>query len=308
MANRFGFGRDNQVVILMAVLGVVLVMGLALTARWAGAAYQVAPVEPGSEAGAATSVREVATTYLRGVAIALVGGFWAGLLVTGPAIRLIMRLLAVTGGDDAQGRITEADEVVGDIDLGGTIGLIIFGGLFAGVVSAAIYVVVRRWLPSGRWAGVAFGGLHLVIAATRLDPLRPDNPDFDLVGPGWLAVGTFGLTAMAHGMAVVAFANRYSSAFLPDSDRRLARRRVVLPLALPGLMALATVMVAAAILGGLVLVLVVSRVGVAVEAARSRALVVSGRVALAGLALLMLPGAVTDLRDVVTRDESTATG
>jgi hypothetical protein len=294
-------GRDNQVVILMAVLGAALVGGLALTARWSRVGYRAAIVGAGSDRRAATSAREMATTYLRGVATALVAGFWAGLLVTGPAIRLIMRLLAVTGGDDAQGRITEADEVVGEIDLGGTIGLLVFGGLLAGIVSAAIYVVVRRWLPTGRWAGVAFGGLHLVIAATRLDPLRPDNPDFDLVGPSWLAVSTFGLAAMAHGMAIVAFANRYSSAFLPDPDpnRRLARRRIALPLVLPGLFALATVAVPLAVVAGLGVVLAVSRIGVLVEAARSRALLVGGRVALAGITLVMLPGAATDLHDIL---------
>ena len=56
-----------------------------------------------------------------GAAVGLTGGFWTGLLVTGPAVRLAMRLLAVTGGDDAQGRITEAEEVVGSVSLDGTI-------------------------------------------------------------------------------------------------------------------------------------------------------------------------------------------
>ena len=286
-----------------------LVVGLALTVRWAAAGYEVGMVVDHQRVGdAATSapVRAVVTSYFRGVAIALVGGFWAGLLVTGPAMRLIMRLLAVTAGDDAHGRLTEAEEVVGDIDLDGTLGLLVFGGLFAGLVSGVVYVVVRRWLPSGRWAGIAFGGLHLVIAATRLDPLRPDNPDFDLVGPGWLAVVTFGLAAMLHGMSVVAFANRYSSAFLPDPGTHVARRRVLLPLVLPGLIALASIVVPMAIVAGLVLVVAASRIGVVVEAACSRSLVVCGRVLLAGVTAVMLPGAVTDLRDIAIRDEPSA--
>lgn len=58
-----------------------------------------------------------------------------------------MRLLAATAGDDAQGRITEADEVVGSINLDGTIGLYVFGGILPGLLSGAIYVVFRRWLP-----------------------------------------------------------------------------------------------------------------------------------------------------------------
>lgn len=289
--------------ILISVLGVVLLVGLVLTLRWSGTRYEVG-VALGRPAGRVTAwppVRAVAVGYFRGVAVALVSGFWAGLLVTGPAVRLVMRLLAVTAGDDAQGALTEAEEVVGDIDLGGTLGLIVFGGLFAGLVSGLAYVVVRRWLPTGRWAGVAFGGLHLVLVATRLDPLRPDNPDFDLVGPGWLAVVTFGLAAMVHGMAIVAFANRYSRAFLPDPDRRAARRRIAVPLVLPALMVLASLVVPLAIVAGLVVVLAASRIGVVVDAVRSRALVVSGRVLLAVLTAVMLPGAVADLRDVVIR-------
>jgi hypothetical protein len=89
----------------MAILGVLLVIGIAVTARCGGVAYT--PWEPGA---AISPVRAVTLRYLRGVAIALVAGFWTGALLTGPAIRLIMRLLAVTAGDDAQGRITEARE------------------------------------------------------------------------------------------------------------------------------------------------------------------------------------------------------
>ena len=172
---------------------------------WGGIAYRLWEPESDDRSDRAetdntpASVRITVLRYMRGVAVALVGGFWAGALVTGPAVRLIMRLLAVTAGDDAQGRITEADEVVGRIELDGTIGLYVFGGVLPGLLSGAIYVVIRRWLPAGRIGGVVFGSLHLVVAATRIDPLRPDNPDFDLVGPGWLSVTTFGLTCVVHG-------------------------------------------------------------------------------------------------------------
>lgn len=287
----------------MAVLGLVLVVGLALTMRWTGTQYEAGALGDGPLTAGRTAapVRAVVSYYLRGVAIALVGGFWAGLLVTGPAIRLVMRLLAVTAGDDAQGRLTEAREVVGDVDLGGTVALMVFGGLFAGLLSGVVYAVIRRWLPSGRWAGITFGGLHLVIAATRLDPLRPDNPDFGLVGPGWLAVVTFGLAAMLHGMAVVAFSNRYSVAFSADLGAGVARPRVLLPLVLPGVIALASVVVAAAILTGLVVVVAASRISVIVGVARSRGLVVGGRVLLVAATAVMLPGAIADLQDIAIR-------
>jgi hypothetical protein len=46
-----------------------------------------------------------------------------------------------------------------------------------------------RWLQG--WSlCLTYGVLVLVVAGTRLEPLRRDNPDFDLVGLGWLSVAT----------------------------------------------------------------------------------------------------------------------
>jgi hypothetical protein len=289
--------------ILMGVVGLVFVVGTVLVLRWAGTGYQGWDPDPSGD-DLRPSVRTTVLRYLRGVAIFLVAGFWAGLLVTGPAIRLIMRLLAVTAGDDAQGRITEADEVVGSINVDGTIALILFGGVLTGLLSAAIYVVCRRLLPGGRLTGVTFGVLHLVIAATRLDPLRPDNEDFDLVGPGWLAVATFGLAAVLHGIAVVAFANRYSRALPARSHSRADRAWAIAPLVLPALLLIPGVALLVGLIGGLVLTVAASRIAPLVRFARSRTLVVAGRVAVGVTALLLLPGAVTDIRDVIDRDDA----
>ena len=278
----------------MAGLGGLLAAGLALTLAWGGLAY--APGDPGPGPAA------VARRYLRGLAVGITGGFWAGLLVTGPAVRLIMRLLAVTAGDGAQGRITEADEVVGSINVGGTVALILFGGVLPGLLSGALWVVVHRWLPAGRLGGVAFGGLHLVVAATRVDPLRPNNPDFDLVGPGWLSVVAFGLAALAHGMAVAALANRYSRAFPPAEAGWRARAAVIAPLAPAALLVLVVPLVVVTLALGLGAVVLLSRSAPLVRAVRSRAGLVAGRLALAAVALACLPGFVTDLYDVLVRD------
>ncbi|MEA2902342.1 MAG: hypothetical protein QOH36_2229 [Actinomycetota bacterium] len=288
--------------VLMLVLGALLIVGVTLTLRWGGTAYE--PWSPGDGGPVADRppLRTVGRGYLRGVAIALVGGFWAGALVTGPAVRLIMRLLAATAGDGAQGLLTEAEEVVGNIDLGGTIGLYLFGGIFPGLLSGALYLVFRRWLPAGRLGGVAFGALHLVIAATRLDPLRPGNPDFDLVGPGWLAVVTFSLAAVFHGMAVVALVNRYSTRFPPPAGSRASRVRSVLPLVLPALLLIPGAFLVFPLTIGLVATLVASRIPPVGRALRSGAAVVAGRIALAVVALAFLPGAVVDLHDVIVRD------
>jgi hypothetical protein len=311
-------GVHHGGMVLMAVTGVVLLVGVALTVWWSGTGYVT--WEPGLADDAdrrappaaddqRPSVRTSGLRYLRGVAIALVAGFWAGVLVTGPAVRLIMRLLAVTAGDDAQGRITEADEVVGRISLDGTIGLLVFGGILPGLLSGAIYVVCRRWLPGGRLAGVVFGGLHLVVAATRIDPLRPDNPDFDIVGPGWLSVTTFGLASILHGMAVVAIANRYSHSFPPDATSRAGqpgRGWAIAPLVPPVLMLVPGFVLLLPIVVGLAITCAASRVGPVVRAVRSRGALLAGRIAIGVAAVALLPGTIIDLRDVIDRDDGIA--
>jgi hypothetical protein len=288
---------------LMVVMGVLLLLGLTLTALWGGWRYRSWPSPPSAGAGDAEgqvpSLGTAALRYLRGVAVALVGGFWAGALVTGPAMRLIMRLLAVTAGDAAQGRLTEANEVVGDIDLEGTVGLYVFGGIFPGLLSGAIYVLARPWLPRGRAGGLVFGALHLVLAATRVDPLRPENPDFGIVGPGWLSVATFGAAAVVHGMAVAAFANRFSTAFPPPRPDASARVRSVLPLTVPVLFLIPGAFLLVPIALGLLLGLAVLKVEGGARIARNRTFLVAGRVVIAVLALALLPGTLTDLWDVL---------
>jgi hypothetical protein len=296
---------DNRGVFLMVVLGAILLTGVALALRWAGTPYRSwTPRPPGEQDDAKMGVpplRETALRYLRGVAVGLAAGFWTGALITGPAVRLIMRLLAVTGGDDAQGRITEANEVVGEITAEGTLGLIMFGGILPAMLSGAIYFAARPWLPDGRVGGLVFGALHLIVAATRIDPLRPDNVDFDLVGPGWLSALTFGATALVHGMAIAAFANRFSAVFPPTTADRRGWARAWAPLVLPALLVVPLAFALIPVAVGLVLALVGSRIEGARRLARSPRVLLAGRAVMALVALLFLPGAVSDLRDVVIR-------
>jgi hypothetical protein len=78
-----------------------MLVGIALTLWWGGTGYETSEPalavdtertsrSPADDRG--SSVRTSVLRYLRGVAIALVGRFWAGALVTGPFVRLIMRL------------------------------------------------------------------------------------------------------------------------------------------------------------------------------------------------------------------------
>ena len=57
--------------------------------------------------------------YLWYLTLAISSGVGAGILAAGAGGRLVMRLLAVTAGPDAQGRVTEAEQVIGRITVDG---------------------------------------------------------------------------------------------------------------------------------------------------------------------------------------------
>jgi hypothetical protein len=65
---------------------------------------------------------DVRRPELWSLTVAVTSGVGAGLLAAGAGGRLAMRLLAVTAGADAQGRITEAEQVVGRISVDDTLG------------------------------------------------------------------------------------------------------------------------------------------------------------------------------------------
>jgi hypothetical protein len=282
------------------VVCIVLVLfGLVAVVRWGGLAVEP-PSTPGPDGTGPTDpppVSLVVRRYLWYLAVALLSGAAAGILAAGPGGRLVMRLLAVTAGADAQGQITEAQEIVGRITVDGTIGFVVFTGLFFGPVSGAAYLLLRRWLPAGRAGGLAFGALLLVVAGTRLEPLRRGNPDFDLVGPGWVAVVAFTLLVVFHGMLVAALAGRLSRAvpLLAARPGAIAVHAPLLLLVLPG----PSVALVLIIVG--VLVVLGSRIPVVVAAWHARPLVMVGRVALAVAALVAFPGFASALVDILGR-------
>ena len=173
----------------------------------------------------------------RVVAAALGAGGVAGVLVAGAGGRLVMRLLALTSSE-VDGSFTEAGETVGDISVDGTLGLILFGGVPAGLLSGLLYALARPALPPGRVGGLALGVMLLVLVGTRIDPMRSDNFDFGLLGPPWLAILAFTVLALLQGMLVVALAERWAPRTGDTSRRwvtatRIAAGAVVL-VALPG--------------------------------------------------------------------------
>ena len=72
-------------------------------------------------------------------------------------------------------------------------------------------------LPRGLSGGALFGVGLLVIFGSTIDPLRSDNPDFDIVGPGWLAIVAFTTLAIGTGCFTAVAAARVGAA-LPRPD------------------------------------------------------------------------------------------
>lgn len=122
------------------------------------------------------------------VAGMIAAAFVASGLVLGLGGRLLMRVVASTSSSAAQGRVTDADEVVGDVTIGGSVSLVIFA-TFAGLVGLLIYVLLRRWLPDrSLLAGLATACIGAGLLARPSGLLEPDNEDFVILSPTWLAV------------------------------------------------------------------------------------------------------------------------
>lgn len=156
---------------------------------------------------------------LHTLAVAVSAGVLAGVLVPGLGGRLVMRILAATSGDAAQGSATAADEVVGEITNSGTLAVVVFVGIFGGVIAALAFVVVRRWLPTtaGR-AGVVIGVLLLGTIGVG-DAMSPDNRDFAILRPTWLAITLVVVVAMLFGVTFTALAARLEAG-MPTLSRR----------------------------------------------------------------------------------------
>ena len=107
------------------------------------------------------------------------GGF-AGLLV-GPLViglggRIAMRIAALLV-PVANGAETENGNTIGEITLGGSLGLIVFAGLLFGSVVGAIWVVVRPWLPTDALARALLAAIILVALGSPA-LIQGDNVDF----------------------------------------------------------------------------------------------------------------------------------
>jgi hypothetical protein len=144
---------------------------------------------------------------LRPLVHAGIAGALAGLLVGGIGGRIVMRLSAIAGGPDVVERITENGNVVGEFTAEGTLGLLLFGGLFSGIAGGVILAIVAPWL---RWAGpvrgLVFGVFVLAVAGRTV--IDASNPDFAILQPAWLNVLMFSALFLLSGVTAVFLLDR----------------------------------------------------------------------------------------------------
>jgi hypothetical protein len=277
---------------IIAICLALVAVGLAVAVRWGGEPFTTRPpATPTTDTTAADRARR-ALWY---VDVHVIAAIATGLLVIGPGGRLVMRLLAITADDAAQGRVTEADEIVGRVTVGGTIGLVLFVGLFGGVLVALAAGGLRPWLPAGRLGALCVAGILLLTTATRGDPLRPANRDFDLVGPGWVAIAAFVALIVLTTLTFEAIASRASRAVpLPS----VAHPLTLLAFAPVLILGLSVLLPAALLAVGLVALLgavpVLQRWWVGPLRTAGRVVLVAGSVAL-------LPLFVNDLHGILDR-------
>ncbi len=121
--------------------------------------------------------RRVRWLFVRGLACVV-----AGTLVLGLGGRLVM-LLSRLLHPDTVGRLTEGGNRIGEVTLGGTLGLIVFGGLLGGVLAGVVWAILATWLP-GRWWVVGLGAVLLggpfLIDGDNVDFVILDPPGIDV--------------------------------------------------------------------------------------------------------------------------------
>jgi hypothetical protein len=133
-----------------------------------------------------------------------------------------MRALAATSGSGAQGKLTEAGEVVGEITLGGSLGFLLFVGILLPLAAAFGFLVLRRLAPGPVWlTGLVFGTILLGTVGID-DPLARDNVDFVILRPLWLAVAAVIATALLFGVTFSAVAARLDATLVGPAELRRA--------------------------------------------------------------------------------------
>ena len=154
-----------------------------------------------------------------------------GLLVAGVGGRLVMRAAALLV-PEAAGRLTDNGNQIGEITLQGTVGLVLAGALFFGLLGATLWVVVSPWIPGGgRTRAVLAMPIAVFLAGIALIQAR--NPDFQtLHHDATIVVLLLALVALA-GLAI-AGTDRWLDRRLPVAGASTTADTIYLALAAAG--------------------------------------------------------------------------
>jgi MFS family permease len=145
-----------------------------------------------------------AATFVHTVAVAALAGAVAGIIAGGLCGRLAMRVTAIMATSAEQGTLTEAEERVGEISVGGTIALIVFGGMLAGIIGGFVYAACEHWFRGfGPWRGVAFG--IFLLATLGWAVIEGDNFDFSSLGAVSVNLIMFSAIYLLFGVLLVPF-------------------------------------------------------------------------------------------------------
>lgn len=166
-----------------------------------------APVAAAASAGTTPFRTRLGDALADAGAVALAGGI-SGLVAIGAGSRLSMRLVALSSGTIGTGIRPDSDAIPGEITLDGTM-FLLMAGTFIGVVFAVmVALLLERWLPrAGRRRTLVVVGLTSWAPGLLL--VTPDNPDFALFGPAWLAVALFSGCTLGYGLLTAALTRRW---------------------------------------------------------------------------------------------------
>jgi hypothetical protein len=126
-------------------------------------------------------------------------GTIAGVVFVGAGSRIVMRISALLN-PEMRGVLTDNENVIGDITVGGTIGLVAFIGIIVGLAIGLFWVLIRDWLPSQLLLRALLAGLlaALIGGAGIVDS---DNEDFHRLEPVFVHIVMFLAIVMLAGVA-----------------------------------------------------------------------------------------------------------
>jgi hypothetical protein len=221
-------------------------------------------------------LRDFVAWAARSLAKGMLPGLIAGVVVGGIGSRLIMRVMTLTSVPAVRGAETDFGATVGEITLGGTLFLLILGGIL-GIAGGIAYLAIRKLLPGPAWVeGLVFGVLLLALVGRFL--VVPDNADFLILSPAGLAVALFSALPILYGLLFVPLHRLF--------EPRIAAVGRPGLLVVPVLIGLAPLMLAGGI-GALVIAgaILVGTLAPTIGDSAKRDLRVGGAVLVAGLAI-----------------------